>query len=79
MWQIGGVGPALGQVHNFIHFNPGKAPFAEERFAKEAYRLYGVLDKCLTGRDFIAETYSIADMAIWPWISQIRMAKDKSE
>jgi len=70
MWQMGGIGPFLGQVHHFVKFNPGKAPYAEERFLKEAGRLYGVLDRRLDGRDFVAGDYSIADMAIWPWISR---------
>lgn len=70
MWQMGGLGPMLGQVHHFLHFNPGKAAYAEERFAAEAKRLYGVLDKRLEGRDYIVDDYSIADMACWPWISR---------
>ena len=70
MWQMGGIGPFLGQVHHFVHFNRGKAPYAEERFTKEAKRLYGVLDRRLEGREFIAGEYSIADMATWPWISR---------
>jgi GST-like protein len=70
MWQMGGVGPILGQVHHFVKYNPGKAPYAEERFSKEANRLYGVLDKRLADRDYVAGAYSIADMAIWPWISR---------
>ncbi len=47
MWQMGGPGPMLGQVHHFVKYNPGKAPYAEERYLKEAHRLYGVLDKQL--------------------------------
>ena len=70
MWQMGGIGPFLGQVHHFVKYNPGKAPYAEERFSKEAKRLYGVLDRRLVGREFVAGEYSIADMAIWPWISR---------
>ena len=70
MWQMGGAGPMLGQVHHFVKHNPGKAPYAEERFGAEARRLYGVLDARLTGRDHVAGDYSIADMAIWPWISR---------
>lgn len=70
MWQMGGLGPMLGQAHHFLKFNPGKAPYAEERFATETARLYGVLDKRLEGRAFIAGAYSIADMACWPWISR---------
>jgi GST-like protein len=70
MWQMGGIGPMLGQAHHFLKYNPGKAPYAEERYHKEAQRLYGVLDKRLQGRDFVAGEYSIADIAIWPWISR---------
>ncbi len=74
MWQMGGLGPMLGQVHHFVKYNPGKAAYAEERFSKEAARLYGVLDRRLEGRDFIAGegqgVYSVADMAAWPWISR---------
>jgi GST-like protein len=70
MWQMGGIGPFLGQAHHFLHFNKGKAPYAEERFRSEARRLYGVLDGRLSGRAFVADEYSIADIAIWPWISR---------
>jgi GSH-dependent disulfide-bond oxidoreductase len=70
MWQMGGIGPFLGQVHHFVHYNKGKAPYAEERYAKEGRRLYGVLDRRLEGRDFIVDDYSIADVATWPWISR---------
>lgn len=70
MWQMGGIGPMLGQVHHFVKYNPGKAPYAEERYSKEAKRLYGVLDKQLEGRDYICGELSIADFATWPWISR---------
>ena len=70
MWQMGGIGPMLGQAHHFLQFNKGKAPYAEERYGKEAQRLYGVLDQRLDGRAFVADDYSIADMAIWPWLSR---------
>jgi len=70
MWQMGGVGPMLGQVHHFVKYNKGKAPYAEERYLKEAHRLYGVLDRQLAQTAFVAGDYSIADMAIWPWISR---------
>ncbi len=70
MWQMGGAGPMLGQVHHFAKFNAGKAPYAEERFLKEAKRLYGVLDRRLAEAEYVAGAYSIADMAIWPWISR---------
>jgi GSH-dependent disulfide-bond oxidoreductase len=70
MWQMGGVGPMLGQVHHFVKYNQGKAPYAEERYLNEAQRLYGVLDRRLAEREYVAGSYSIADMAIWPWISR---------
>ncbi|MEO1119994.1 MAG: glutathione binding-like protein, partial [Pseudomonadota bacterium] len=70
MWQMGGWGPMLGQAHHFLQFNPGKAPYAEERYGKEAQRLYGVLDKQLEGKEFVTGAYSIADMAIWPWTAR---------
>jgi GST-like protein len=70
MWQMGGIGPMLGQVHHFVKYNKGKAPYAEERYSKEAHRLYGVLDRRLEGRDFICDEYTIADIATWPWISR---------
>ena len=70
MWQMGGPGPMLGQVHHFVKYNKGKAPYAEERYLKEAHRLYGVLDRQLANREYVADDYSIADIAIWPWISR---------
>ena len=70
MWQMGGLGPMAGQAHHFLQFNPGKAPYAETRYATEVQRLYGVLDKQLKGQDFICGDYSIADMACWPWVAR---------
>jgi GSH-dependent disulfide-bond oxidoreductase len=70
MLQMGGVGPMLGQAHHFLHFNPGKAVYAEERYRAEARRLYGVLDDRLAAREYLSGSYSIADMATWPWISR---------
>ncbi len=70
MWQMGGPGPMLGQVHHFVKYNKGKAPYAEERYSKEGLRLYGVLDRRLAEVEYVAGEYSIADMAIWPWISR---------
>ena len=75
MWQMGGVGPMIGQAHHFLRQNPGKAPYAEERYHKEALRLYGVLDRRLEGRDFMAGDYSIADIATWPWIARFEWHK----
>ncbi len=70
MWQMGGLGPMLGQVHHFVKYNPGKAPYAEDRYLKEAHRLYGVMDKQLAQTPYMAGEYSIADMSMWPWISR---------
>ena len=70
MWQMGGPGPMLGQVHHFVKYNKGKAPYAEERYTKEAHRLYGVMNKRLADRPYLADEYSIADIAVWPWISR---------
>lgn len=70
MWQMGGLGPMLGQVHHFVHYNQGKSEYGEERYSKEAHRLYGVLDRRLEGRDYIVDEYSIADIACWPWVSR---------
>jgi GST-like protein len=70
MWQMGGIGPMLGQAHHFLHFNKGKAPYAEERYSAEAQRLYKVLNTQLEGRHFVAGDYSIADIAIWPWLAR---------
>ena len=72
MWQMGGLGPMLGQTHHFVKYHPGKAPYAEERYLKEALRLYGVLDRRLKGREFVVDEYSIADIAIWPWVSRFQ-------
>ena len=68
VWQVAGLGPMAGQVGWFrTHANQRDA-FAIERYTKETHRLYGVLDRHLKGRDFIAGEYSIADIACWPWI-----------
>lgn len=70
MWQMGGAGPFLGQVHHFVKYNPGKSPYAEERYSKEAQRLWDVLDRRLGEEEYVAGDYSIADIAIWPWIAR---------
>ena len=67
MWQMGGLGPMLGQNHHFAHYAPEKLPYAIERYVKETQRLYGVLERRLQGCDFIADDYGIADMAAYPW------------
>ena len=71
MWQMGGVGPIFGQAHHFLKYNKGKAPYAEERFAAEVKRLYGVMDRRLADNAYLAgKDYSIADVAVWPWVSR---------
>ncbi|MDR3522193.1 MAG: glutathione binding-like protein [Acidocella sp.] len=67
-WQMGGLGPMAGQNHHFGTYAPEKLPYAIERYVKETNRLYGVLNKRLADREFIAGDYSIADMASYPWI-----------
>ena len=67
-WQMGGLGPMAGQNHHFTQYAPEKIPYAIERYVKETARLYAVLDKHLAGREFIAGSYSIADIACYPWI-----------
>ena len=67
-WQMAGLGPMAGQAGYFRVYAPERVPFAIERYTKETRRLYGVLDRRLAGRDFVAGEYSIADMACYPWI-----------
>lgn len=67
-WQVGGLGPMAGQNHHFSRYAPEKIDYAINRYVNETGRLYGVLNKALEGRDFIAGDYSIADMASYPWI-----------
>jgi GSH-dependent disulfide-bond oxidoreductase len=66
-WQVAGFGPMAGQCHHFRIYAPEKVPYGIERYTKEVTRLYGVLDRQLEGRKFIAGPYSIADMASYPW------------
>jgi GST-like protein len=68
MWQMGGLGPMLGQAHHFRQYAPEKIQYGIDRYTNEANRLYGVLNKRLADREFMAGEYSIADMASWPWI-----------
>ena len=70
MLQMSSIGPMLGQTHHFVKFNPGKSPYAEERYSKENARLYQVLENRLQNRKFICDEYSIVDIATWPWISR---------
>jgi GST-like protein len=74
MFQMGGVGPQLGQTHHIKRFASEKVPYAIDRYHKETQRLYGVLDRRLNkrkgGADFLAGEYSIADMATYPWVAR---------
>lgn len=69
MWQMGGLGPMAGQAHHFRLFAKEKLPYAIERYTKECARLYGVMDKQLASREFLADEYSIADIACIGWVS----------
>jgi GST-like protein len=80
-WQMGGLGPMAGQNHHFAVFAPEKVPYAIDRYVKETARLYGVLDRRLADRPFVAGSdYSIADMASYPWIvSHERQSQDLAD
>ena len=79
-WQMGGLGPMAGQNHHFSQFAPEKIPYAIKRYIDETARLYGVLDKQLADHDFVAGSeYSIADMAIYPWIVSHKWQSQKLE
>ncbi|MBW4541753.1 MAG: glutathione S-transferase N-terminal domain-containing protein [Myxacorys chilensis ATA2-1-KO14] len=67
-WQMGGLGPMAGQNHHFTQYAPAKISYAIDRYVNETGRLYAVLDKQLSNREFIAGAYSIADLAVYPWI-----------
>jgi GSH-dependent disulfide-bond oxidoreductase len=79
MWQMGGLGPMLGQNHHFRQYAPEQVPYAIDRYTKETSRLYGVLNTRLNGREFIAGDYSIADMAVWPWIIPEAQGQDLAQ
>ena len=67
-WQVAGLGPMAGQNHHFTQYAPEQIAYAIDRYVRETNRLYGVLNRRLEGRAWIADTYSIADMAAYPWI-----------
>jgi GST-like protein len=67
-WQVGGLGPMLGQNHHFTQSAPEKIPYAIQRYLKETKRLYGVLNTQLSNQEYIVGEYSIADMAAYPWV-----------
>ncbi len=85
MWQMAGLGPMAGQYSHFVNYaarlvdDDSKIAYARERYAKETLRLLGVLDRRLAVRDYVADTYSIADMASFPWVrAAARMGLDMS-
>ncbi len=70
MFQMGGVGPMFGQAHHFLRAAPEQVPYGIKRYTDEARRLYGVLDRRLAEAAFLADEYSIADIATFPWIAR---------
>ena len=78
-WQMGGLGPMAGQNGHFNVYAPEKIPYAIDRYTNETNRLYGVLNKRLADREFVAGEYSIADMASYPWIVPYENHKQKLE
>ena len=76
MFQMGGVGPMFGQTHHFLRAAPEQVPYAIDRYKKETDRLYGVMDKALAAREFLAgNVYSIADIATYPWVARYEWHK----
>jgi GSH-dependent disulfide-bond oxidoreductase len=78
-WQIGGLGPMAGQNHHFSNYAPEKIQYAINRYVNETGRLYAVLDKRLSDREFVAGDYSIADIAAYPWIVPYESQSQKLE
>jgi GSH-dependent disulfide-bond oxidoreductase len=70
MFQMGGVGPMFGQAHHFMRAKKDEIPYGSERYGTEAKRLYGVMDRHLATHPCFAGAYSIADMAIYPWVAR---------
>jgi len=81
MWQMGGIGPMFGQANHFVAYAPERIPYATTRYVNETKRLLKVLDTRLTGREFVAGAYSIADIASYPWVvsARDRLIKDEFE
>jgi GST-like protein len=75
MFQMGGVGPIFGQVHHFLRSAPEPVPYAIARYRKETERLYAVLNKHLASHEYLADEYSIADMATYPWVARYEWHK----
>jgi GST-like protein len=78
-WQVAGLGPMAGQNHHFVQYAPERIAYAMDRYVNETNRLYGVLDKRLADRGYVAGDYSIADMAIYPWIVPYKKQKQTLE
>ncbi|QYF85663.1 glutathione S-transferase N-terminal domain-containing protein [Brevundimonas sp. PAMC22021] len=84
-WQVGGLGPMAGQTHHFRQYAPAmirdqrQIAYGVRRYTDETHRLYGVLDRQLADREFIAGDYSIADMAAWPWILPEAQGQDLAD
>lgn len=76
-FQISQVGPFLGQAHQFLHYNPGKSKFAEQKYRDYVNRVYKTLEERLSNRRYLANEYSIADIATWPWIARFEIHKVK--
>jgi GST-like protein len=79
MFQMGGVGPMFGQVHHFLRAAKEPVPYAIERYTKETQRLYGVLNDRLKDREYLADEYSIADIATYPWTARFEWHKTRLE
>ncbi len=79
MFQMGGVGPMLGQAHHFRQYAPEKLDYAINRYTNEAKRLYGVIDRRLGEAPYLAGEYSIADMAVFPWLRSYERQGQKLE
>jgi GST-like protein len=75
MFQMGGVGPIFGQVHHYLRAAKEQVPYAIERYTKEARRLYGVLNERFKDREFLADSYSVADIATYPWVARYEWHK----
>lgn len=73
MFQVSGLGPMHGQAHHFIRYAPERMPYPTERYLKEATRLLGVMERRLGEAEYLADVYSIADIACWPWIRSLRL------
>ncbi len=78
-WQMAGLGPMAGQNHHFSHYAKDKIPYAIDRYVNETGRLYGVMNRRLADREYLAGDYSIADMASYPWVQPERQKQDMND